>query len=347
MQDRISSAANVLELGSIDKDEPYTDPHYGHTWSYVPRLGSAVYGMTGNFASSPIDHFAKGVFLRVPFRRIPVMEVGSIEELFSFAGRIHSPDPTIKVMWRGQTQEYLMSRSAEQSKRLFGEAQVMEPSLLPSASRASVDFSSVFASWCAVLDAYLMDKSQMFSSSSSDDSSLNELRSFQASYNYRLWALATAQHYGLPSIGLDVTPNLDVAILFALYSFTVDRNTGKTAMRRLEEEESPVVYAMSAFENDLLDDATISSPFLQCARPKAQSAHFLCTSWGLAPNKAAERIFVAIRLKNHRNWRLPKDVRDLFPSSRIDEFVAFLLEIRSKWPKVSEDGLLNRVYYMD
>ena len=153
----------------------------------------------------------------------------------------------------------------------------------------------------------------------------------RAGYNYRLWAFATAQHYGLPSVGLDVRSDLVVGLLFALYRFNLDYPGGRTTISRVDDDAEPVLNAMGAFENDLFDDRLLSPAWFQCERSKAQSAYFLGTGWGLAPNRAAERIFVAIRLKKHRSWTLPKPVGDLFPSPGHDRFLAFLLDARSRF----------------
>jgi len=329
-----------------DSDEPYVDRQYGHTWSFTPKPGAAVYGRTEAFVPSPIDHLANGRFLRVPFRRIPVIDVRSVEALAGFATQIVSADPSIRLMWRGQSREHYVSRSDDELLRLFGSIAVREPSLVPSAARSQLEFSEVFPAWAAILDVYLTERAEALSSIAASGVIAQELADFRASYNYRLWAFATAQHYGLPSVGLDVTTDLWTALLFALHDFHVDRAAGATSVVRVDAAAEPVLYAMGGFQNDLFDDAEIAPAWLHCARPMAQTAHFFGTGWGAATNKAAERIFVAFRLVNHAQWRLPRSVDELFPSSAADAFLAYLLDARERFADIAREARLDRVYFV-
>ena len=348
-RDRISSAASADKLQSGESDTPFLDKQYGHTWSFTPKPGSAVYGLTNNFKPSPVDHLASGRFLRVPFRGVPVFEFTSLDSVFAFAGMTYSMNPNIKLMWRGQTAEYFIKREEADSLRLFGEPQVAEPSLGPSASRSGLEFKSIFKSWSAILDAYIMEQSALLAETNPAmrEKLATETERFRAGYDYRLWAFATAQHYGLPSVGLDVTSDLAVALLFSLYNFNIDRLTGRTTFSRVADHAEPILYALGAFENDLFDDAKLSPPWFQCARPKAQSAFFLATGWGLASNRAAERIFVAIRLRNHKNWELPKSVDSLLPSQADDRFLSFLLDARRRFEVIAKEAMLDRIYYSE
>jgi hypothetical protein len=216
--------------------------------------------------------------------------------------------------------------------------------LVPSAARATTEFSEIFPAWSAVLDLYLGEYGR--SHGEADVTLLEQITYFRASYNYRLWALATAQHYGLPSVGLDITTDLWTAVLFALHEFSCDSASGRTVATRAPAAAEPVLYAMAGFEGDLIDDAAIAPAFLQCERPKAQAAHFFGTGWGAATNKAAERIFVAFRLLNHHEWLVPKNIEELFPPRRTDSFAAFLLQTRDHYPEIAAQAQLGRIYYL-
>ena len=342
--DRISSAANASALDVAESDDPYVDARYGHTWSFTPKRGAALYGRTEDFPASPIDHLANGRFLRVPFRRVPVIDVGSADELAAFAGRITSADKTIQLMWRGQVKEYYLARTNDELERLFGSTSALEPSLVPSASRANVEFADVLPAWSAILDLYISECREILRTA--HGSIADEIAQFHASYNYRLWAFATAQHYGLPSVGLDITTDLWTAVLFALHEFRYDATSARTIASRAPAGAQPVVYAMGGFQNDLFEDAALAPSYLQCQRPKAQTAHFFGTGWGAASNKAAERIFIAFRLLNHHGWTLRKRIEDLFPPTSADPFVAFLLRVRERHPDIARHARLDRVYYL-
>lgn len=340
--DRISSAANPDWLNTADSDEPYIDNHYGHVWSFTPQAGAAVYGQTDQFKESPIDHLAKGRFLRVPFRRVPVIDVNSAQALAAYAAGMHSPDKSLLLRWRGQNKGFTLSRTAGESQRLFGEDSVTEPSIIPSAARGKLEFSSIFETWAAILDLYLAERAPARAHS---DEELAELAEFRVSHRYRLWAFATAQHYGLPSVGLDVTDDLWTAVFFALHEFKLNSATGHMDVVRVAADAEPVLYAMSGFENDLFDDEKLAPAWMQHARPRAQHAHFFGTGWGLAANKAAERIFIAFRLVNHEQWRLPKSAAELFPTRSGDDLLDFLLECKERFPDFAREARLDRVYY--
>ena len=106
--DRISSAANVSLLQAHDSSNRYFDRVYGHTWRFTPKERAAVYGKTENFPPSPVDHLASE-FIRVPFRRVPVINVSSAIELETFARQIWSADSSLHLMWRGQTKMHMIS----------------------------------------------------------------------------------------------------------------------------------------------------------------------------------------------------------------------------------------------
>lgn len=173
-----------------------------------------------------------------------------------------------------------------------------------------------------------------------------EAESFRASYRYRTWAFATAQHYGLPSVGLDLTSDIRVALYFALHRFETDRITGYTQVERATEADAPILYGLGVFDHDLIVDEAIAPAWLACARPAAQRAHFFATAWGDSGNRAADRIYVAARLKNHTQWPSPLTTAEVFPSIDDDRFLAFLVKSRAKFGAIPIlDDLLSRIYY--
>jgi hypothetical protein len=346
LRNRISSAAEPALLDEADAALPYVDTNYGHSWTFTPKRGAAVYGKTQNFPKSCLDDLARGRFLRVPFRRVPVIDVSTPQELANLVASIEGAMDGDQLRWRGQPRDYPIPRVEDEAMRLYGDATVFEPSLFPSAARAKLDFKEVFLSWSAILDLYLTEMADALIGNVDAAWKRNELFNFRNSYNYRLWAFATAQHYGLPSVGLDVTTDIWVAALFALHRFGRTDASARMTVCRLGAEESPVIYAMAGFEHDLFDDQEIAPAWLQCARPKAQAAHFFGTGWGLAPNRAAERILAAVRLQQHWEWALPKSVAELFPSPAEDLLLTFLLETQDRFPEFAKQARLDQVYYV-
>lgn len=346
MGDRISNAADYEAINAGGGDEVFSDPFFGHSWSWTPPLRAALYGRTEVLPETPVERYGTGAFLRVPYRRIPIIEVDSVEKLLAIARGARSEDDAIQGMWRGQNTEHYIIRSEQDRLRLYGEPDVLEPSLLPSASRAGVYFPHIFEAWAGLLDLFMgerIDEMSRIYRSAGNRFQLEHER-FRSGYNYRLWGLATAQHYGLPSVGLDLTTNIEVALFFALHRFSA-LTDGAVEIKRVDNDAKPVIYGLGGFEYDLLDDAALSPPWLQVKRPKAQHAHFYCTAWGHSSNKAAERIYVALRLVNHARWRCRIGLDELFPNAHQDEFLDFLMRKKSELRAAEFISVLKRIYY--
>lgn len=337
--DRVSPACDIELVNKSAGTPGYEDPLHGNCWSWTPTLGAAVYGRTEDLPAGPLDELGNGTFLRVPFRRVPVIEVHSVEEVRAIARSTRSGDPNIRGVWRGQSGHYTTNkkRIKDELLRLYGSEDVNEPSLLPSAARTDLYFPDSFGAWSALLDVYVHGREPRME---------RELLNFVNSYRYRMWGFATAQHYGLPSVGLDVTHDIDVALFFALHSFKTDRN-GLTTATRAAATASPVIYGLGGFtEHELLEDDKLAPRSLLCARPAAQSAMFFSTGWGHAPNNAAQRIYVALKLVGHEAWKFDFAPSDYFPKPQEDEFLRFLLECKTEFKLPLIQDLLSKIYYV-
>lgn len=347
MPDRISAASNHDLINDPESDQPWLDTIFGHSWSWTPKAGAAIYGRTDFLPNGPLDDLAKGKFLRVPFRRIPIIDVHSISEIRHIVQAVLSFDTSIQSVWRGQSNQYYISRDDESKLKLYGEITAKEPSLLPSASRSDIYFPDSLEAWSGLLDLYTEQKllSLVQGQNRQAGDIRRELDNFRTGYLYRLWGLATAQHYGLPSVGLDLTTDIDVALFFALHQIQVDQSTGKMIIQRASESADPIIYGLGVFENDLLNDESLSPNWLQCARPKAQKAMFFSTAWGCSGNKAAERIFIALKLVNHASWHSPLNAEYLFPKNLHDSFAEFLLSLRGKVVDPQIENILSRIYF--
>lgn len=340
--DRVSPACDIERINKSAGTPGYVDPLYGNCWSWTPSHGSAVYGRTENLPVGPLDEQANGAFLRVPFRRVPIIEVSSIEEVRAIARSVKSGDPNFSGIWRGQSSHYTTEkkgRTKDELLRLYGAEDVNEPSLLPSAARTDLYFPDSFDTWSALLDLYVHKRAR-------EPGMQRELMNFANSYRYRMWGFATAQHYGLPSVGLDVTDDIDVALFFALHTFKTSIEGISTATRATSAM-TPIIYGLGGFINhELFEDEKLAPARLLCTRPAAQSAMFFSTGWGHAPNNAAQRIYVALKLVGHEKWKFDFQPSYYFPNPQDDEFLQFLLELKSdlKLPVIQD--LLSKIYYV-
>ena len=346
-QDRISAACDPDVVGAPQAPGIYADPWYGNAWSWTPPPGAAVYGRTGSLPPTPIEESGNGTFLRVPYRRVPYVDIRSPAELVRFAEQVQSKNPDVRGVWRGQWREYQLERTDDDRSRLYGDVSVSEPSLRPSASRETRPFPSIFGAWSGLLDLWIAERVATVAAahSSRADYVRDLTASFSGGYNYRLWGLATAQHYGLPSVGLDVTTDILVALYFALHKAQVSKATGGLTVERADRSATPVIYGLAPFKHDLLEDAKLAPAWLQCARPQAQKAFFFGTAWGAASNKAADRLWVALRLVGHADWISPLTAGDVFPNGLDDPFVAFMIGMRGKTRHPVAEELLSRIYF--
>jgi len=346
--DRISCACNPDAVSAEVEPSLYRDANFGNSWSWVPPLGAAIYGRTEELPPTPIEEAGSGRFLRVPYRRIPVIDVHSVSDLIDIAARVWSANADVRGVWRGQARHYNLQRTDDDKLRLYGSVAIEEPSLLPSASRNAVYFPDLFLTWAGLLDLYIEERANGFAAIDSTRRSevLYQSRNFRAGYNYRLWGFATAQHYGVPSVGLDVTSDIRVALFFALHRFTTDKATGVMSMERASEADSPIIYGMGGFQYDLFDDAKLTHDWLLCERPKAQSAMFFGTGWEESKNKAADRIYVALRLVGHTSWASPLTGREIFPGVTDDPFLDFLLKARAKYDSPLVRDILSYIYFV-
>lgn len=345
-----TSAFATEERFLVAKESGLTvDQLHGHAWNYALNATDAVYGRSEDFAPGPLDSLANGAFLRVPYRRIPRIRIGSMSELSAFADAIVNPDRSISVMWRGQTALHTLAtrRSAEELLKYYGATDVVEPSLLSSAARGGIDIQRYMDAWFGVLDVFIDELHAGLRSDvgaeHADEWELDTL-AMRQSYVFREWAFGVAQHYGLPSTGLDLTPDLDVAAFFALHEFAIAPD-GSTTITRVDRMAEPVVLLMAMQPGDLGIDKLTAPPHLITPRASAQKAHFFRTAWGAAPNRAAERIIAVLDLVDHAKWTIALTTETLFPSLALDPFARFLCEAQVRFPDLASVVPLQRVYF--
>jgi hypothetical protein len=297
-------------------DDLIVDRYYGQVYTSMPMSTAALYGRTAALPAFNCEQLENDGFLRVPFRRIPRCVVRSRAELEELVGRIRSVDPNLKIQYRGQAQEHLIKRSAETSQWLFGEDRIMEPSLQTSASRRTPPLETVMPEWCAAIRLFLQGKLSI-----ADKDKI-------AAPDFWLFALSLAQHYGLPTAGLDVTDQLDVALFFALMKYDKPEGTYlATYTRPVKYQSRPTIYVLAPTENQqfVWNDRRVEA--LPRGRPDRQSAQFIHVGWGYATNACARRIVIAFYLDQDGDYGELPAVSDLFPPTEGDTFAGHLEQL--------------------
>lgn len=327
----------------------FVDTHYGLTYD-EPFLGvRALYGATEALPAYGVDRLATMGFLRVPFRRIPRIRIRNQNELDAFIGGMESKDKNLRILYRGQSREYFTGRSPESRERLFGDAEALEPSMPSSAVRAGMQLEQILPEWCWILRLFIAEQL----SEAGRWASPQTMESLQSGYDrligdfgLHLFALALAQHYGLPSAGVDVTPDPRIAVFFAMHSFTRPTEGSRmlTAVPKKPGDEPGVLYVMGVGERFSLGYDSFRPRSFPVGRPDRQRAFFMHTGWGLSRNECARRIFAALYLDPAGRFTMP-GVAELFPTAGEDRFARFLLDVApSANPHLSD--YLGRLYWV-
>ena len=257
-------------------------------------------------------------YLRIPFARIPCIKVSDKPSLLLVIERIRQVYPDLSLLFRGQIREYLLNRSVDTLDALYG-GQVREPSLLPSAERKRINIDTLGPLWCAML-RFLLD---LWATERQDDKQFKRIHEFGQHYLFHRFALAMAQHYGLPSSGIDVTDSIEIALFFALSCFSQSQKEPNTLIcSRVSNKESvPVLYVFGLeidqqyfhFESSFLGE-------LPNNRPSRQSSFFLHRGWGMAKNRAANELLVALYLDPDGDYGTLPAHNHLFPGPKEDFF---------------------------
>jgi hypothetical protein len=327
------------------------DTFYGQVYTDNVLNSVNIYGPTERLPTFSGDNLANYGFLRVPFRRIPRILINSSEELHYIVNSIWSKDPSLKLLFRGQTKEYLIGRKPETLQQIFGSPDALEPSLLPSASRKKIRLEEILPEFSALLQIFCKIRLMSIQENSDDTlfrQNLNDYSNLIGSYNLYFMALALAQHYGLPSAGLDVTDDLDVALFFALHEFKGDKGAPYyfNIHKRSSHGEPSVIYLLSGNKRFYLDYEKTIPSFIQSIRPQRQNAKFLHSGWGYNLNDCARRLFMALYLDPEGDFVCKYNKKYLFPGPEEDSFGAFLSAVKSSNIPKNLEKFLSYFYWI-
>jgi hypothetical protein len=334
------------------------DSFYGHAFDFVVPRGAALYGFTADLAPSQGRPGLLG-YLRVPYRCVPRIRVRSRAEIESLLQATQQSTQTplsdVRLLLRGQTREHYLNRSPVAREALYGDPEALEPSLPASAVRRGEALEKVLPEWCLFIRSYLMSLgSQLLASMDSGSAQTMELyQSLQAdserlatSLDNHAFALSLAQHYGLPSMGLDLTDDLGIALFFALRRMEV---SGERRLRVSPDPPSePVLYVFALPERFCLEHTRARPRMFPRGRPDRQSAWFSHMGWGCKRNQCAEYLAAALYLDPAGDYGPLPRAADLFPDWRNDMFGSLMeAAIENRWGSPALQQYLRHLYWAD
>lgn len=342
----VAGAGADYESGTPESfREIFLDDYYGRIFDKHSRFVGSKYGR-----STKMQHYVKIPSLeivdelRVPYRRIPVFLAKNKKTVAAAIEELRLTNPSYQVLLRGQTKTYLVQRPTEESTHFYGEEMVKEPSFLPSHLRNKFDPFFLKCMWQSQAAILINDIGYDLG-----PAAYARLSDFRSSPNFVLFSLGIAQHYGMPSVGLDLTDQLDVACWFATHRITTSTSgLAKTALVDLNSDLTPTVFVFRCPKDAVFEYASIKPKDLPTGRPDRQSAWFGHVGWGLSLNQLASYLMCGFRLTQEILDELdPALDRDLFPYGPDDYILNHFLKMRAmeKYEGEAKRALAG-IYYM-
>ena len=260
---------------------------------------------------------------------VPVYEIGSLDEARAAVAQIPIRDEANGILFRGQTSLYMLERPLKVKRVLFANSCSIEPSLPTSASRHGYDYDPAHFALRFFLEHYVIP--DLMGSADWKDAWRAAITDPQLTIDYAMMALA--QHYGLPSHGLDVTTDLDVAAWFATQRYGSSGGVASYAPLDArawprQRRKWPTIFVFQnvswSLNASLQDCRELEAFGLRALRPERQRARFFLGGHSEHRNRLAETVVCAFRLKPGR-YEMSCDFDHLFPTPEEDPAYAAML----------------------
>lgn len=341
LPNRISLRYPFPQLTTLDAPEAVADTYYGAWWTVDFDRAQGLYGSR---STAPGDRH-----IHVPYRAIPLEVAESLADLQGILGR-HLAEHGAGCYVRGQNRLYKLARTghAPCARILYGLDAADEPSLTTSGRRRGLHTAVPCAAWTAALRLFVEGNLQAARSALRRIEEGAHRDRFQQMLDapfqrLRFASQALLQHYGAPSNGLDLTRRLDVALMFALYEFTVNANA-LTYRPLAAASEPPVLLLLKPHQRDTFSISDVGLLGLVAARPVAQDAHFFHTAWGCRANSAAAAIVAVIELRSTSFLEHAARPESCFPAS--DRLGEYFVECRSYLSDETAIEMFPQVHFL-
>lgn len=348
LRNEISGRGHEIGATSASYGDVFIDDYYGRIFDSRSSRVVSKYGLSSKmpyYVSLPqlevVDE------LRVPYRRVPVFSIADVAHISLVVDQLKKENSGHTLLLRGQTKVYLIERPRKESLHFYGEERVNEPSFLPSHLRYKFDSFFLKCMWQSQSAMLLHD---LVSDIGPTPELVRDVSSFRNSAVFLLFALGIAQHYGLPSVGLDLTDDLAAATWFATHTIkTSATGQAETGLVDLTSSDvAPTIFVFRCPADAVFEYKAIRPDYIPHGRPDAQSAWFGHVGWGLASNQLGSYLMCGFRLSDEIvNSLDPAVDAKLFPTEENDPILRHFLKMRAMEKYEGEARrALQGIYYM-
>jgi hypothetical protein len=314
----------------------------GRTPLYLEHGLPTAADADGKTLREALSRFPVRATARARYWDVPLFAVTTRADLHSLVDSVRAMAPNRPLLFRGQNDHFTVKRDPWVNRVLYGREDVDELSLTTTASRAgSFDFDA-FLPWFQ-LDLqgllYVDVPQSAFGSIRKDpegtlhydDQAVAGRRQGweRAGFGWEVTAMAIAQHYGIPTYGLDLTSDLDVAVWMAQYATRFYDADGESRCWPTPVDRAkarPIVYAISSISGET-DLRPHELPGLTSLRQQRQGAHLHFGGWGFHTNLCAEEVLAGFFLESE--IEMPHAVEWMYPRPQEDALFGRLLELRT------------------
>lgn len=330
-----------FDLEQQDKATPRPgilfDKHYRAPFIGRPLSAYAVHGGK-NVLRDHYDDFYKAhagaELVRCKHYVAPVIDIETQEDAQSIVADIPIRDAKNGIFFRGQTSFHALGRPPLIRQFLFGDSCSTEPSLPSAASRVRFNYDAFHFALRHYLENYCFAFHKKRKAGKARKWR-QRLCKPSLSIDYALMALA--QHYGVPTHGLDVTTDLDVALWFATNKYDstgpLTRYQALSSNDWVENKSKwPVIFVCQVVTHSLAaslhDCAELDDFDLKPLRPLRQKARFFLGGHSDQQNRMAESVVCVLRL-NPGSYPVGISFDALFPAPEVDRAYAAMLKFRT------------------
>ncbi|RKD86560.1 FRG domain-containing protein [Mangrovibacterium diazotrophicum] len=340
----------ILPRESTIKDDFIIDSKYQNIYGIPHVSGVALYGQYGKSKTSINQNLG---FIRANRNRIPKLICNDITQLNSIIDSVKAENKDLEIYFRGQNKHWDLNRSELTNELLYGQTDIEELSLPTSASRENFDFDGFSAILQFQLQGLIYSKFEKEKFDKLDkiwplwgnfspyenieiDKKHEEFRRLYYSFEWDLMTMGLGQHYGIPTHGLDITSDINVALWFATNQYDKYEERGKEYAwyKPLKREHKaklsdyPVIYIIGTKKGLKRDLDQIEFIDIKAERPKRQKAYLHYGGFGLHSNICAEDVIAAVFLTEDFKFKQCYTTDYLFPNHTDDPFYKALLELR-------------------